>query len=297
MQFFRRLKRKKGFTITELIIVVALIGIMMATLTAFSEPVREMVGKTRAKNDVLTINNIIGNYLEHNLAYASEAVICVGWDLIASHDELDTIFTNLKSSWSGANDRPAAMIIHYDRDNDTQLRNTFRLYEYDKDSNLPAYTTTIDGVDYVVMDESKLVFHDDFYDDYAFTITVDESDIIKNKFREREFIRFTVSAYEFDGALLKSDGSEAYLTRGDIKSHYQNLDDPTITDQMTQGYYTSAFVGSENVFFKFQNIKAKEAKRFDILRGCTDGTTGTVTYGDDIVIFYNIRQFKYGSSS
>ena len=299
MQFIRRLKRKKGFTITELIVVVALVGIMMATLTAFSGPVRDMVKNTRASNDVLTMNNIIGNYLEHNLSYASQVTICAGWDIAANRDKLDSMFTDLKNKWKTANDRPGVIIIHYETDPDSQLRNTFRLYEYDKNSTFPNTGTDPTKVE---MDESNLVFHKDFYDDYSFVITADDL-IFINNFREKAYARINVSAFKFDGAILKAPGVEACLEAGDTLTHYMNLDGAAPigggagiqTDKLTASYFQSAGAGTESVFFPLQNINVADCK-FEYLRGYTNDT-GLTTYGDDIVIFYNIRKYNYGKSS
>lgn len=302
MQYLRRLKRKKGFTITELIVVVALVGIMMATLTAFSGPVRDMVGNTRAKNDALKINNIIGNYLEHNLSYASQVTICAGWDLIQNNAALKTKFEALKSTWTTANDRPAAIIIHFEKDDDTPLRNTFRLYEYSGSSAFPDTTTTdAEGNTYMVMDEDNLVFHKDFYADYSFVITADDI-IFHNSFREKGYAKLEVQAYNFDGSVLKSPGVEATLEAGDTKTHYMNIDGvagPGGTvqqDILTSSHYLTAGIGNENVFFPLQNINVSGTK-YEYFRGYEDPTTHVVSYGDDIVIFYNIRTYTYGKSS
>lgn len=301
-QYFRRLKRKKGFTITELIVVVALVGIMMATLTAFSGPVRDMVRNTRAQNDVLSINNIIGNYLEHNLSYASQITICAGWDLIQHKDALKTKFDSLKSTWATSNDRPAALIIHFEK-GDSDLRNTFRLYEYDSKSELPNTTTEIDGVQYPVMDSNNLVFHKEFYNDYSFVITADDL-IFHNNYREKAYARLNVSAYRFDGSIQKSAGVEACLDRGDAKTHYMNLAGAAPisggtgvqTDLLTSGHFIVGGVGSESVFFPLQNINVS-GNKYEYFRGYEDPTTHNITYGDDIVIFYNIRKYSYGKSS
>lgn len=299
MQFIRRLKRKKGFTITELIVVVALVGIMMATLTAFSGPVREMVLNTRASNDVLTVNNIIGNYLEHNLSYASQVSICAGWDIAANRDKLDSMFTDLKNKWKTANDRPGVIIIHYEKDADSPLRNTFRLYEYSKDDAFPSISLTDPST--VTMNDDNLVFHKDFYDDYSFVITADDL-IFLNNYREKAYVRINVNAFKFDGAIMKAPGVEASLEAGDTLTHYMNIDGAAPigggtgiqTDKLTASYFQSAGVGTENVFFPLQNINVADCK-FEYLRGNTE--SGATTYGDDIVIFYNIRTYNYGKTS
>ena len=79
IKFFSRLKRRKGFTLTEMIVVTAIIGIIMASVVAFSGPMRDSIKNTEAKADALTINEVLGNYLEHNLAYACKIDAFVGY--------------------------------------------------------------------------------------------------------------------------------------------------------------------------------------------------------------------------
>ncbi|MCR4780410.1 MAG: type II secretion system GspH family protein [Ruminiclostridium sp.] len=299
MQYLRRLRRKKGFTITELIVVVALVGIMMATLTAFSGPVRDMVGKTRAKNEVLQINNIIGNYLEHNLSYASEAIVCAGWDLTTHSSALADLKKDLSDTWNTSMDDPRVMIIHYEDNVDTKFGNGFRIYEYKASETLP--TTTGSG-----LDVDHLVFNRDFYADYSFLITADSIKII-NDFYKKAYLKFSVKAYEFDGSIMKTATKEAYMEAGEAKSHYQNIRGETapgsttpIADLTAENCYTSSHIGTENVFFPLQNYYTVESKPeyFDVIYGySSDPATTPYTYGDDIIIFYNIRTYDYTKSS
>ena len=71
LKYFLKLRRKKGFTLVELIVVVALLAIMMASIAALSGPIRKMVNRTAASADSVAANATIANYIENRLAFAA----------------------------------------------------------------------------------------------------------------------------------------------------------------------------------------------------------------------------------
>ena len=74
----RRVKSRKGFTLTELIVVVAIVALLMICVTAFVGPINTMVKNTTADADAITINEIAGDYIERRLAYADCIQIYLG---------------------------------------------------------------------------------------------------------------------------------------------------------------------------------------------------------------------------
>ena len=77
LKLFRKGKYRKGFTLTELIVVIAIIAFIMAAVVAFAGPIRTMVRNTNAKSDANTINKIIGDYIENRIAFANYVQVFV----------------------------------------------------------------------------------------------------------------------------------------------------------------------------------------------------------------------------
>ena len=78
MKKLMKLRNKKGFTLVELIIVIAIIAILLACVAAFAGPVQKIVKSSAASADALQVNKIIGDYIENRLAYASYIDVHVG---------------------------------------------------------------------------------------------------------------------------------------------------------------------------------------------------------------------------
>ena len=77
LKFFGKRRARKGFTLVELVVVMAIIAILMISVVAFAQPIRAMMSNTNAQNDAIIINNGIGNYIERRLAFANDIKIFV----------------------------------------------------------------------------------------------------------------------------------------------------------------------------------------------------------------------------
>ena len=75
MKLIRKLKYKKGFTLSELIVVMAIVSLLIAAVAAFGDPVRSMVNDTTARSDTINITKIMGDYVERRVSFAKAACI------------------------------------------------------------------------------------------------------------------------------------------------------------------------------------------------------------------------------
>lgn len=303
MRYLMRLFHKKGFTLTELIIVIAIIGVLMLSLVTFSAPVRLMVKGTDAKAECLTINNTIGNYLEHTLAYADDIRVYAGVDIAAALTTINTDYAAVQSSRPAtANNRSGMIIFHYVK-NDDKFKSGYRVYEIlskDPDGKQLALTSrTSEGVTVYDISDTKKLYFEDFYGSYSFFLEAD-TDISHNSARNRDYLKFFLRSYYFDGTYTNTDGSEMYFMPGDATSHYQHVADVNAgvaeasqtEDKLTK--YLDASSGQEDIFFALENSRV-DGHHYEYNLGYTD-SVGAVHYGEDVVIIYNIKKYKYSSS-
>ena len=282
---------------------------MITDVVAFSGPVKGMLSGTQARNDTLTISNILSDYIERNLAYADQIYVYAGVDLSdtdtlaeinkrlvgdasdpSNYPGLPGKWNALTSKWSDNKNRSYALVFHYEEDTNNPAKSGYRLYEIMGGSSVPSSFTT-----------DQRVFNEEFYDRYSFFIQADE-DFRKNTVRNKDYMKLTINSYHFDGSLKDSTtGSGAtdtehtmFFQSGAAASHYEKLDN--LTDSTKKDYtekYESMRTNSESVFFSLEN-KGVSTASFTYRRGFTKASG--IKYGDDVVILYNITKFNHKSS-
>ncbi len=334
MKYLTRLFHKKGFTLTELIIVIAIIGLLMLSLVTFSAPVRLMVTGTDARAETLSIANTIGNYLEHTLAYADDVRVYAGVDISngsAALAAINDVYDKMQDAHDGSNDRTGMIVFHYVLDQNDPLRSGHRVYELsasDTDGKqlvVNKVTESTTGTEYQVIDDKKLLYFPDFYGKYCFFLEADNDQAVNktlhyNNIKRKSFMKFNIKAYYFDGSLTKADNSAIYLDEITAKSHYEYQGDPHVEDgvnglkaqfetdnvtikkiENTPGL-KAACTGTENVFFGLENFKLCDPpEKVDqppfYNLGYTNPTTAVTSYGTDVVILYNIHTYTHDFSS
>ncbi len=286
MNMFRRLRRKKGFTLTELIVVIAIIGLLMACVAAFAQPVRSTVTGVRNNSDTLKISEIIGNYLERRVAYADMIDAYVGYSLSSS--DVESGFKQLVNTSEANTIKPDSLytkgmlVFRFEESADGDEFNTFRLYDvpiHDTDTGVPSDLS------------SYSVFNDDFYSGYQFFITTNEKMGIDghfgnvNNLTHNAFFTFSILGYSFKN-------SSTAITSDFITDYYDYITNGGDSDPINQ--LISARTALEEVSFIFENIRIMPAangiynnyvdtNRIDIKRK-TDST--------DVAIFYAIRNYR-----
>ena len=295
-----KLKDGKGFTLTELIVVVALIAIMMASLMAFAHPVRQLLNGSTAKSDALTINEILGTFVERRLAYAHRVDVYTGVTY-SNVGELKDKFDQV-SAYASATDsknRPGMLVFHYVKDDHDPLSSTFKIYDVQikklAGGGMPS-ASDLDNGDY-------LAFNDDFYGGYEFFMTGEDTKV-------RAYLNFRIQSYDFRG-----EYTDTGILPSDVSDYYSYLDSPTSDDPLYK--FINEKTGSENISFALENVKVKTKSILDD-KGTADDSddeyiydaqmdsgnwltvtrgsagVGGVPAGTDVVIFYNIKTYDVG---
>jgi prepilin-type N-terminal cleavage/methylation domain-containing protein len=301
IKFFSRLKRRKGFTLVEMIVVVALIAIIMATVVAFSTPMRMSIRNSEARADAITINEIIGNYLERNIAYANRLDAFVGYNYSDSDTDIKKAFEDFyKASLSDSNTDVKLLVCKYFPGSDTAgTHGTMKIYDMKiakTASGLPS------------LSDNDLVFADAFYGNYQYFITTDDTNLAQNTNvrTKKAYFNLKVESFNVD------DGYEFDSDR--ITSHYKYVDkkaeDGTLLDDTLDelSYYK---IGTEVVSFALENMKVGELSRIKtdeygnkkyysngapIWESTPTTPSATVTRksdGTDLVILYKVKKYDY----
>ncbi len=316
MKLILRLKRRKGFTLTELIVVVAIIAILMACVAAFSQPVRSMVTGTNAKSDAVMINEIISNYLERRLAYVDEFDMYVGGnitdtDISARFDDYKKKYSQETIHYSAtSNDstitksQPGMLVIHYNGNdkrfkalyNGMPNKASFEIYDQPLTTTSSIKLIDVDATDVDETDDMRKykVFTDDFYAGYQFFITSDEVSVEGkekiNNLTKETFFSASIQTY-------KIDNSEKSLSADMIRNYYKG--DSTGIDGLIE-FRT----GVEEVSFAMKNLvpdrNTTSWEYYDTISKanihCEKGRTNTdplyrLVTGTDIIIFYNTTRY------
>ena len=166
MEKLRKLKHKKGFTLSELIVVLALIGILLGSVAAFGDPVRSMVKDANARSDTLNITKIMGDYIERRISFAKSVDIVTEVSADSSDANVETVFDKYKGF---ANDKTICgmLIFKYEENTTDPLRSTYKMYDVpitDSSTYAGCYSGSL---------PKNPVFADVFYGGYEYFMTVE----------------------------------------------------------------------------------------------------------------------------
>ena len=310
LKYISKCRYRKGFTLTELIVVVALIAMIMATVAAFSGPVNKLISNVNAKSDAVTINKGIGDYIERRLAYANYVDIYVGVPFVdgASSDPgyskmLNSIqniqkFMDLHGQVQSVGgvttykedqqNNARVMIFHFEPDKYESFKNTFKVYDIPLKHN--TFTTGMKFEDFMGdAHTDNLVFTDDFYAGYQYFFTIDDPD-------PKSYLTLHIDSFNIiNGA---DDGTTIRGINADDAANYHKYIDSVVKEKkgvlgvtalsnpMDKFIYERT--ASDDVTFRFENLSKVS---YNIYYG-TDKTDGISDFGSDIYIFYNVRTYR-----
>ncbi|MBP3857873.1 MAG: type II secretion system protein [Ruminiclostridium sp.] len=317
IRFFAKRRHRKGFTLTEVIVVTAIVAFLMAAVAAFAGPVRTVIRNTNAKSDTNTINKIIGDYIEHRLAYANDIDIYVAAPYNPGsgdmYDQMEQSYEDMeKYAQLGTKptdnqiNNPRVMIFKFVDETSVapltpasdKLQATYVVYDYP----IKAGSTAPSDFNTLCTDEYKL-FKDDFYAGYQYFMTMDDIGIQSNAVRNRAYLNFRIDSYYCQGdstdKRVTKTGDVIGLNADHIKKYHQYVDKildagaTELIDPMDDMAYEKT--ASENVSFSLENIS--NPKNVKLVRGDKTYTGDTLTsykYGTDIYVFYNVRTYRIG---
>lgn len=270
-------KRKKGFTLTEIIVVVALIGLIMLCVVAFSSPVRTMLTNTNSKADAIIINKIIGSYIEHRLSYANDVTIITETNFRnGANNTLKDKF-DIEKSGRDANDTTCMMVFSYEpaATGEDPYTSSYKLYDVVIDPTW-SYLNAINEV----WSKRARAFDDDFYAGFEYFMAP-SGEINVNSIKQKAYLSFEITSFNFTdryGYTLKDDTLSKYMT-------------PVLTGTVVDrgvNLMPEEKLATEKVSFTLENVKTTGSMA---QTASIESCKGTADEGQDIVIFYNIRKY------
>lgn len=329
LKYFMKLKNRKGFTLTELIIVIAIIAILMGCVAAFSGPIRQMVKLTASSTDALTANKIIGDYIENRLAFADCIDIYYAldsWDSSKYDNTTEGLnvtskFDSYKKKDITTNDRDKSgvIILHYDENTKEPEKSTYKLYDFTiKHDTVGDYGATVVNAAKTGLNDSGIVFADAFYENSQ-NLIIAPTEIAYNYSRGTLNMSFDIIPYDCREDYLDRDGSgkltanSQYIKKTTLDTYY-SLKHEYDTDPdkyKADGKDLSFGLDSirdqrsgamESISFSLNNIRFADE---EVVTYKADGTidTSTTNYnwrahktggsdGTDIVIFYHVPYYS-----
>ena len=323
LKYFLRLRRKKAFTLVELIIVVAILAVLMASMAALSGPIRKMVSRTSASADAVSANITMANYIENRLGFAANIEILCAYNAAdASATATNEAFNNMKAklvATTDTRDKAGVLIFRYVEDTEYPEESHYEMYDVPitktDASYFSAAITSSGGTNEIK--KSAAVFADCFYD-YSKNLFIAPTAMSANTIRKNYFLTFEVIPYNFDSDMLVYDASgkvdatvNQYISSTTIPNYYMykaNRDaelasgaDPATFTYTDETCGLSAIdihrLGTkETATFELQNIIAPtDAEptadintRFKV-HGPAPGAVSTG--GSDILIFYYVPHY------
>lgn len=301
----RRVKSRKGFTLTELIVVVAIVALLMICVTAFVGPINTMVKNTTADADAITINEIAGDYIERRLAYADCIQIYLGANAdTTNYGPLSNAYTAIQG-YRGTNDTTGMLVFKLVENTSDATENTYRLYDVPIKATGTSYISSYESSTGTILPKNP-VFTDDYYGRYKhlfllnpdgynngnFTVAVN---IVKGK----AYLNFDIYSYDFGentAAHIEAKGG----SDSTLEQFYQHIEDPLLNPNDGISDLLLDRTAYEHVSFELQNIGIATVTETETINGITvNKEVGkpklvNVEYvggGDDIVIFYNVKDY------
>ena len=192
------INNKKGFTIVELVIVIAVIAILSAVLIPTFNNIIESANMSKATQEV---KNSIKNFYNDNIDYDLEKLVIVYYDKDSNKGEIKYIFTNEKQELElieydsySINEKVLAVngIIYYELMLDKSEGIPDHIVLYTIDDITEYYNLIVDERSKLISHEEKLRIEKEYRKGEIVTINLQEHHDIKylmDQFLELQFLR------------------------------------------------------------------------------------------------------------
>lgn len=286
IKYIGKCRRRKGFTLIEVIVSGVLVALIMATVVAFAQPLSIMVKNTESRSASITINKVMGDYIERRIAYANDVTVFVG--VPTSDAAMSTAYTTLLAYAKKTTQINNARILaaRFVPDTVDPSNNSLILYDIPVTATSPAAFSTFATTMY---DDSNKLFSDDFYGGLQYIITCDEKGFAKfNNLTQKTFLNLKIDAFKCAGAVTSPSGIPLSFDADNVKAYYSDIDSNTdpMSDTNALGSYAGEKLTTENISFQMHNINTKD--KVTINRAATS---------TDMLIFYNVRTYEAKKST
>lgn len=303
IQKLQKLHAKKGFTLTELIIVIAILAVMMAAAAAFSQPVQKMVKSTAVTADAITANEIIGEYIQGRLAYSDFLFIHYGIDspLSSGQTNINQSVVALNTRLGGANAGKAGILIfRYVPNTNEPEKSGYMIYDFPFTAGT-AYSSILDGAGGTTeLKADGKVFNDEFYGSTQRIIYLPHRLPKVNSVRGEVFMNFEILSYKGDPGYMvyQADGvtvddpQSVYISSSTLGTIYQEADAATPPSPTTLEKLGQIKKGDANTSsFVLQNFTLDTLTTLSRFRMYPEAGDPIAATGSDVVIFYHIPKY------
>lgn len=296
IQKLQKLRAKKGFTLTELIIVIAILAVMMAAAAAFSQPVQKMIKSTAMTADAITVNEIVGEYIQGRLAYSDFLFIHYAVDSPTITPNISDTMTAINTRLTTANAGKAGVLIfRYVANANEPEKSGYELYDFPIMSGT-GYASFLDGTG--GLKDGYKVYNDDFYGSTQRIVYLPHRMPKTNSVRGEVFLNFEILSYKGDTDYLAynvdgsvDDSHSVYIGPSTLSSIYQDADaTPSTTTTLDQLNVIKK--GDANTSsFVLQNFTSDTLTDLSKFRMYPESGDPIASTGSDVLIFYHIPKF------
>lgn len=289
LKYLMKLRRRKAFTLVELVIVMAILALLMVSVAAFSTPVQQMIKATAADSDALSANKTMGDYIENRLAYADMVQFFYTVDPYSYNADVEAAYTAYQqkldttiNTTGSAADVSGMLIFHFVEDTVDPSNSKYMMY----DVNIPAtgdYSTAVG----TAASPNGAVFTDFFYDNsqnmFLLPTTADT-----NVIKDTCYMTVDIASYKFD-----PEETADFITSSTLNAYYSErqlheadpVANPVVSPTVSK-FRTQETGAQESVTFEFKNI-SPAAMSTKITYTNPGGGGG----GSDIIVFYYIKKY------
>ena len=287
LKYLMKLRSRKAFTLVELVIAMAILALLMVSVAAFSTPVQQMVKATASDADSITINKVMGDYIETRLGFADKLTALHAVYAETPDSNVTGTWTTYQNRLNGAEadpkDKAGVLIINYEANPDEPYLSTYQIYDIVIPKTGSYNGVVLDGSN---IDDEHAVYIDQFYGNTQNLILV-PTELTANKARGSSYMSIDIVSYD-----CNDDYPDDYIKASTISDYY----DYKLKREQTPALYPDESCGLdaikhvksgaiETITFEVQNLNPKNIST-NWSTPCPGGAGGS-----DIMIFYYIPHY------